>query len=124
VSSRREAEAALQKIPDDECLELLATASLAPEVAQYFLAQAPARLALLPLLLGHPDSPQDAITNLAATAGPEVVSVLLDHLDLLKTHALLALKQNPTYLQWQKNPPSHGYVLEVDLLDLLIEEMA
>src|SRR6185295_9926211 len=69
-------------------------------------------------------TPPDAIVHLAGTAGPEIVPILLDELDLLRTPALVALKENPTYLLWQKQPPlAQGYVLEVDLLDLLIQEM-
>jgi len=40
----------------------------------------------------------------------------------LKTPALIALKGNQRYLDWQKAPPAEGLVIEVDLLDLLIAE--
>ncbi|MBI2818379.1 MAG: hypothetical protein HYX73_00225 [Acidobacteria bacterium] len=110
-------------LSDEECLDLLAALTLEQPIARFFLTPSNVRPALLPLLLGHPDTPQDAIVTLAGSAGPEIVPILLDQLDLLKTPALVALKANPTYLLWQKEPPTQGYVLEVDLLDLLIQEM-
>jgi hypothetical protein len=119
----RDAAATLAGLSDEECLDQMAAVTLEKTVARYFLSPGNIRPALLPLLLGHPDTPQDAIVKLAETAGPDIVPILLDQLDLLKTPALLALKENPTYLHWQKQPPSQGYVLEVDLLDLLIQEM-
>ena len=123
AETSKEAAGALRSLSDEECLDLLAAVSLEQPVARYYLATTNVRLALLPLLLGHPDTPQDAIVTLAGEAGPEIVPIILDQLDLLKTPALVALKANPTYLHWQKQPPKEGYVLEVDLLDLLIQEM-
>jgi hypothetical protein len=113
----------LRGIADDELLDLLAATTLAEPIARHFLEPASIRPALLPLLLGHPDTPQDAIVSLAARAGADVVPILLDQLDLLRTASLVALRDNPTYLLWQKQPPPEGYVIEVDLLDLLIQEM-
>jgi len=123
AAASREAVATLAGLSDEECLDQMAAVTLEEPVARYFLAAANVRPALLPLLLGHPDTPTDAIAALAGTAGPDIVPILLDQLDLLKTPALVALKANPTYLHWQKQPPPQGYVLEVDLLDLLIQEM-
>ena len=123
TEASKEAAEALRSLSDEECLDLLASVSLEEPVARYYLAAPNIRPALLPLLLGHPDSPEDAIVALAGSAGPEAVQIILDQLDLLKTPALVALKANPTYLHWQKQPPPQGYVLEVDLLDLLIQEM-
>ncbi len=120
---RRLAEETLQRIPDERCALLLQSPTVDGSVLRYFLGRAPQHLSLLPLLLGHPDTPPDAIIRLATTAGPEVVPVLLDQVDLLKTPALTALKDNQTYLHWQKEPPPQKHVLEVDLLDLLIHEM-
>ena len=122
-TTRYQEEHTLRNLPEAELLQLLASPSLDPSVARYFLDRAPQHLSLLPLLLGHPDTPADAIVRLAATAGPEVVPVLLEQLDWLRTPALIALRDNQTYLLWQKEPPPQGYVLEVDLLDMLIQEM-
>jgi len=120
----RAAAAQLSRYSDEMCLNLLAAVSVEEPVARYFLTPPNIRPALLPLLLGHPDTPADAIVSLAGSAGPDVVPVLLDQLDLLRTPALMALKENRTYLLWQKEPPKQqGYVLEVDLLNLLIQEM-
>ena len=121
--ARRGAEETLAGFSDAECLEMLAATTLEEPLARSFLNPAHFRPALAPLLLGHPDTPDDAINSLAAAAGPDIVPAFLDQLDLLKTPALLALKENPTYLLWQKEPPPQGFVIEVDLLDLLIEEM-
>ena len=123
AEASRGATETLQGLSDEECVDLLAAMTLEEPVARYFLKPSNLRPALLPLLLGHPDTPQSAVVELAGSAGPDVVPIFLDQLDLLKTPALIALKANPTYLHWQKQPPPEGYVLEVDLLDLLIQEM-
>lgn len=121
--TRRGAAETLHGFSDEECLDLLAAITLEEPVARYFLKDSNVRPALLPVLLGHPDTPQDAIVELAGSAGPDIIPTLLDQIDLLKTPALIAMKDNSTYLDWQKQPPPQGYVLEVDLLDLLIHEM-
>jgi hypothetical protein len=113
----------LQRIPDEQCAKYLLSPSLSRSVALHFLEPGYFRPVLLPILLIHRDAPQDVIDRLAATAGPEVVAALLDQIDCLKTSTLLALKENPTYLLWQKEPPAEGFVIEVDLLNLLIQEM-
>jgi hypothetical protein len=121
---RKTALETLAKTPDGDLLNALAASSLDETLARYFLAPGHLRPALVPLLLGHPDTPPDVVVQLASAAGPDIVPILLDELDLMKTPALIALKENPTYLLWQKQPPlAQGYVLEVDLLDLLIQEM-
>ena len=121
---RRTAIDALEHTSDADLLNAMAASSLDESLARYFLSPAHLRGSLAPLLLGHPDTPADAIVQLAGAAGPDIVPILLDQLDQLKTPALIALKDNPTYLLWQKQPHlSAGYVLEVDLLDLLIQEM-
>ncbi|MBI4465091.1 MAG: hypothetical protein HY647_10340 [Acidobacteria bacterium] len=117
------AQTTLRHLPDEQYVEALMAPSLEDSVARYFLDPVWARPSLLPILLAHSSAPQDAITALAATAGPELVPVLLDQLDLLRTPALVALKDNPAYLHWQQEPTSGGVVLEVDLLQMLIEEM-
>ena len=119
---RRAAEDTLAHLNDEDCAEGLADSSLEEAVARYFLDISRLRPTLLPILLSNPASPTDAIVGLAAKAGPKVISLLLDNLDLLKTSALIALKDNPAYLDWQKEPPTEGVVLEVDLLEMLIAE--
>ena len=119
---RRAAEDTLAHLNDEDCAEWLADSSLEETVARYFLDISRLRPTLLPILLTNPASPTDAIVGLAAKAGPKVISLLLDNLDLLKTSALIALKDNPAYLDWQKEPPTEGVVLEVDLLEMLIAE--
>ena len=123
AEASRGATETLAGLSDAECLELLAAITLEDKIARHFLSAPNIRPALLPLLLGHPDTPPEAIVTLAGSAGPDLVPIFLDQLDLLRTPALIALKENPTYLLWQKEPPTEGYVLEVDLLDLLIQEM-
>jgi hypothetical protein len=122
-----EASGAAQKVlgglSDEKCVELIAELSLPEFVARYFLAPAHVRPVLLPTLLAHPNAPQDAINALAAHAPPAALAVLLDELDLLKTPALRALKENTAYLHWQTSPPEDGFVLEVDLLEMLIQEV-
>ena len=113
----------LGRLPDEQYVETLTAPFLEDNVARYFLDPARARPSLVPILLAHPDVPQDAVAALAATAGVELIPVLLDQLDLLHTAALVALRDNPAYLHWQKEPPSEGTVVELDLLQMLIQEM-
>jgi len=121
-AERSLAEEELHNFPDEQCMEALHSSSCPEPVLRYFLDPAHARPSLLTALLIHPASPQEAIVTLAGAAGPPVLEVLLDQLDLLKTPALVALKDNSAYLHWQKAPPEGGFVLEIDLLDLLIRE--
>lgn len=117
------AQATLDTLDEARCLEVLSHPSLPPDVARYFLDVKHARVALLPPLLCHPNSPEDAVSALVSKAARPLLTVVLDHLDELKTSSLIALKENPAYLDWQKAPALEGYVMEVDLLDMLIEEM-
>ena len=119
---RRAAQGALGQLEETRCAKLLTDPFLEAAVARYFLDPGHVRPALLPVLLAHPVSPADAVAALAAQASPAIIPVLLDNLDLLKTSALVALKDNPVYLQWQKEPPTQGMVVEVDLLEMLIAE--
>ncbi|MGH9658735.1 MAG: hypothetical protein ACRD96_09335, partial [Bryobacteraceae bacterium] len=119
---RRAAQATLDDLAEEDCAEELAERTLDEAVARYFLDAAHVRPPLLPMLLTHPAAPQDAISDLAAQAGPKVVPLLLDNIDLLKTSALIALKDNPAYLTWQESPQTEGVVIEVDLLEMLIAE--
>jgi hypothetical protein len=119
---RRAAQETLDGMAEEDCAELLAERTLDESVARYFLDPKQLRPPLLPLLLTHPAVPQAAVTELAATAGVSVIPELLDNIDLLKTSALIALKGNQSYVDWQKEPPAEGLVIEVDLLDLLIAE--
>ncbi|MBI2817787.1 MAG: hypothetical protein HYX72_12690 [Acidobacteria bacterium] len=117
------AQSTLGSLDERLSLDALAHPSLPPPVARYFLEIKHARVALLPVLLCHPNSPEDAVTTLVSKAGRPVLSVVLEHLDELKTSSLIALKENPAYLDWQKAPALEGYVMEVDLLDMLIQEI-
>ena len=119
---RGAAQAVLDDMAEEDCAELLAARTLDESVARYFLDPSHLRPPLLPLLLTHASVPQEAVTELAAIAGISVIPELLDNIDLLKTPALIALKGNERYLDWQKAPPAEGVVIEVDLLDLLIAE--
>ena len=123
---RQAAQTTLNGLSDEPCAEAVADPSLEESVARYFLDPAHARPTLLAILLSQPAAPQDAITALAANAGPDLIPSLLDQLDLLRTPALVALKGNPAYLHWQKEPPEEaagGLVIEADLLEMLIQEM-
>ena len=119
---RQAAQGTLDDMEEEDCAELLAERTLDESVARYFLDSRHLRPPLLPLLLTHPTAPQDAIVELAASAGITAIPELLDNIDLLKTPVLIALKGNERYLDWQKAPPAEGLVIEVDLLDLLIAE--
>ena len=119
---RQAAQGTLDDMAEEDCAELLAERTLDESVARYFLDPKHLRPPLLPLLLTHPTVPPDTIAELTATAGISAISELLDNIDLLKTPALIALKGNQAYLDWQKAPPAEGLVIEVDLLDLLIAE--
>src|SRR5689334_17961839 len=117
------ATATLAGFPEEPCKEWLALPNQSPLVLRYFLEPSRVRVPLLPLLLEHPECPDDAVITLAEVADATIVPTLLENLDLLKTAALVALKYNPTYLDWQKNPPPEGLVVEVDILEMLIQEM-
>ncbi|MBI4460273.1 MAG: hypothetical protein HY648_09485 [Acidobacteria bacterium] len=119
---RQAAEAVLGGIEETRLAALLAEAYLEESVARYFLEPSRIRAALLPLVLANPAAPPDAVAALAAQAGTEIIPVLLDNIDLLRTQTLVALKNNPAYLDWQKEPPAQGIVVEVDLLEMLIAE--
>ncbi len=115
-----EARETLQNLPDEQCLPALAPPTLPEAVARYFLDPSHARPALLPALLANPASPQDAITALAAKAGPEAFRALLEAFDLLQPPALAALKDNSLREQWQIEPPAEGLGLDTDLLKQLV----
>ena len=119
---QRAAQETLGRLSDESCATMLAVPALPEAVARYFLDPAHLRPPLLPILLTHPAVPPDAICELAAKAGPKEVPVLLDNLDLLKTSALIALKENQAYLTWQAEPQTEGVVFAVDLLEMLIAE--
>jgi hypothetical protein len=119
---RRAAQATLDDLAEEDCADELAERTLDEAVARYFLDAAHVRPPLLPMLLTHPVAPPDAIVDLAAKAGPNAIPLLLDNIDLLKTSALIALKDNPAYLTWQESPQTEGVVIEVDLLEMLIAE--
>jgi len=119
---RRAAQATLDDLAEEDCADELAERTLDEAVARYFLDAAHVRPPLLPMLLTHPVVPADAISELAAKAGQKVIPLLLDNIDLLKTSALIALKDNPAYLTWQESPQTEGVVIEVDLLEMLIAE--
>lgn len=118
----RAAQETLASLPEEDCAEQLTEPTLEENIVRYFLDPAHVRPSLLPLLLINPAVSPDAFAYLAANAGPKVIPVLLDNLDLLKTSALIALKDNPAYLTWQSEPQTEGVVLEVDLLEMLIAE--
>lgn len=120
---REAAQATLASIPDERCREWLALPTTSRIVLRYFLEPARMRIGLLPDVLGHPECPEDGVATLAGVADQGIVPTLLENLDLLRTSALVALKENPTYLHWQKNPPPEGLVVEVDILEMLIAEM-
>lgn len=119
---RRIARETLERLSDEYCAQQLASGALPEAVARYFLDPERLRPALLPALLGNPECPQSAIVDFMRKAGPQTLPLLLEHLDLLETSALSALKDNPAYLAWQKEPRSEGVVLEADLLEMLIAE--
>ncbi len=120
---RRGAEETLTNLSEAELIALLPDPRVEEAVLRYFLEPNHIRPGILAVLLAHPQLPQESIVELARTAGADMVPALLDRIDLLKTPALKQLKDNPTYLSWQKEPPADGYVIEVDLLALLIQEM-
>jgi hypothetical protein len=120
---RQAALATLDSIPEERYREWLAFPTTNRLVLRYFLDPARIRIPMLPILLEHPECPDDAVVTLAELADKSIVPTLLENLDLLKTPALVALKDNPTYLHWQKNPPPEGLVVEVDILEMLIQEM-
>src|SRR3990167_6063028 len=66
---RRAAQNTLGRLSDEYCAKLLAAPSLPEPVVRYFLDPARLRPALLPILLGHPACPPEAIVDLAAEAG-------------------------------------------------------
>src|SRR5688572_25572016 len=85
---REPAAATLRQIPDERCAEWLKQPDQSRAVLRYFLDPLHLRVSLLPLLLGHPESPEDAVTALAGLADATIAVTLLENLDLLRTSSL------------------------------------
>lgn len=107
---------------DCDCSRLLSAPSVPEWMLRYFLSLEHARPDLLPTVLAHPAAPQDSIVALASGGASPIVSALLQHLDLLKTAALEALKTNPGAAAWALAQDSDDTVFRVtvDMVQLNI----
>jgi len=122
---RGEARRTLASWTSEKVQPLLGRRAVAPEVLAYFLQPENFRLELLPAALANRRTPQQAVVELAALADLDTVKVLLDHIDLLRTQALIALKNNSSYLKMHQSRLTaleEGFVFEPSFLELLIAE--
>jgi hypothetical protein len=122
---RRQARATLASWTAEQLEPLLRRRAASPETLRYFLSQDTARDELLPALLGNRSTPQDAVADLAAVASMETIKIMLDHIDRLRTSALVALKNNTSYMTLYENRQAgveDGFVFEPNLLEMLIIE--
>ncbi len=125
AEARAEARVTLGSWTDDQLRPLLRRKSTSPDVMRYFLSQDNLRMDLLTVVLCNRQTPQDAIADLSAVADFETIKILLDNIDRLRTKALIALKNNTTYLAMQQDRATaveEGFVFEPNLLELLIIE--
>ena len=122
---RGEARRTLASWSSAQLQPLLRRRSTSPEALRYFLKQDNVRLELLPQVLANRATPRDAVADLAAVADTEIVKVLLDNIDRLRTDALIALKGNTSYLKMHESrltAVEEGFVFEPNLLEMLIYE--
>lgn len=122
---RRQAHTTLGTWEDAQLKPLLKRRSTSPEVLKYYLHAETMRMELLPTVLANRSTPQDSIAELAAVANMDTAKVLLDHIDRLRTNALIALKNNTSYHTLYENRDSlaeDGFVFEPNLLEMLIIE--
>ena len=122
---RRQAHATLSSWTFEQLDPLLRRRGASPDALRYFLNQHTLRSDLLPVLLANRSTPQEAIADLAAVANMDTIKILLDHIDRLRTNALVALKNNSSYMTLYANRQTgveDGFVFEPNLLEMLIIE--
>ena len=122
---RRQAHGTLASWTVEQLNPLLKRRAASPDTLRYFLNQNTLRSELLPTVLANRSTPQDAIADLAAVAGMGTIKIMLDNIDRLRTNALVALKNNSSYLTLYANRQTgveDGFVFEPNLLEMLIIE--
>ena len=122
---RRQAHTTLASWTEEQLKPLLKRRGTSADVLCYFLNQDHLRLELLPTVLANRSTPQDAVTELASVADMQAIKVMLDNIERLRTQALVALKNNASYLTLYENRSAlneDGFVFEPNLLEMLIIE--
>ncbi len=122
---RRRAHTTLASWTEDQLRPLLKRRGASAEVMRYFLSTDNLRPELLPVVLANRATPPDAIADLAAVAGMDTIKIMLDNIERLRTQALVALKNNASYMTLYENRSSldeDGFVFEPNLLEMLIIE--
>jgi hypothetical protein len=122
---RRRAHATLSSWTPEQLNPLLRRRAASPDALRYFLNQDNLRDELLPAVLANRSTPQEAIADLAAVANMETIKIMLDNIDRLRTNALIALKNNSSYMTLYENRSAgteDGFVFEPNLLEMLIIE--
>ncbi len=122
---RREARSTLEAWTNEQLTPLLKRRAASTETLRYFLNQDTLRMELLPTLLANRSTPQDAVADLATVANMDTIKCMLDNIDRLRTSALVALKNNASYMKLYENRSSvtdEGFVFEPNLLEMLIIE--
>ncbi len=122
---RRRAHATLSSWTIEQLNPLLRRRGASPDALRYFLNQDTLRSELLPTLLTNRSTPQDAVADLAAVADMGTIKIMLDNIDRLRTNALVALKNNASYMTLYENRETgaeDGFVFEPNLLEMLIIE--
>jgi hypothetical protein len=122
---RRQAHATLSTWTTEQLTPLLRRRGTSSDVLRYFLNQDALRIELLPTVLSNRATPQEAIADLAAVANMQTIKIMLDSIDRLRTQALIALKNNSSYMTLYENRQAgteDGFVFEPNLLEMLIIE--
>jgi len=122
---RRHAHTTLFSWGEEELKALLKRRGTSPEVLAYFLSQDHLRPELLPTVLSNRSTPADAVAELAGIADMDTIKIMLDNIERLRTQALVALKNNPSYMTLYENRSAlneDGFVFEPNLLEMLIIE--
>jgi hypothetical protein len=122
---RRHAHTTLASWTEEQLKPLLKRRGTSPEVLCYFLSQDHLRPELLPTVLANRATPANAIAELATVADMDTIKIMLDNIERLRTLALVALKNNPSYMTLYNNRSAlndEGFVFEPNLLEMLIIE--
>lgn len=122
---RVEARNTLAAWTNEQLIPILRKRATSAETLRYYLHPENRRLELVETVLCNRSTPQEDIAELAAETDMEIVRILLENIDRLRTKALTALRDNKGYLALYENRTTavgEGFVFEPNLLDMMIIE--